>query len=175
MVVKLLKGFDRLMERGCVAILVLLISVMTAVVVAGIFWRYVLNAPLSWSEEVARYSMIWASFIGGALAFRRGGHIAIGFVVDAMPMMLRRAILLSGSLLVLGFLVLLLWYGWTLLEQVRFQRSPGLRISMMYAYAAVPVGAALMLYHMLAAAVEMIWSDGKETSSGASAPVTGLG
>ena len=171
MIFRIVRGVDATVIWLCVAAMVVLVGVMTATVVAGVFWRYALNAPLSWSEEVARFAMIWAAFVGGALAFRRGGHIAIALIVDALPVPLRRALLLFGGVLTLGFLWILFWYGWTLAEQVRFQRSPALRMSMRYAYAAVPVGAALMIYHMLAAAVASLWQEGRDRP----ATPTGIG
>lgn len=171
MVVRIARGIDAAVTWLCVAALVVLVGTMTGTVVAGVFWRYVLSAPLSWSEEVARFAMIWAAFIGGALAFRRGGHIAIGLVVDVLPRALRWLVLAAGWMMMLGFLWMLFWYGWTLAEQVRFQRSPALRMSMRYAYAAVPVGAALMIYHMCAAALETLSrGDPKQP-----APPAGLG
>lgn len=171
MIFSIARGIDASVTWVCVAALVVLVGTMTGTVVAGVFCRYVLNAPLSWSEEVARFAMIWAAFIGGALAFRRGGHIAIGFVVDVLPKTLRWLVLAAGWLMMLAFLWMLFWYGWTLAEQVRFQRSPALRMSMRYAYAAVPVGAALMIYHMCAAALETL----RKGDAKLAAPPAGLG
>ncbi|WP_366658367.1 TRAP transporter small permease [Fodinicurvata sp. EGI_FJ10296] len=147
----MLRTIDRSIEMTTVAIIVVLMSVMTVSIVAGVFYRYVLNAPLSWTEEIARYAMVWVSVLGGGLAFRRGGHVAVTFVVDAFPNALRTITLFLGGVAILTFLFIMFWYGWQMAEQVRFQRSAALRFSMSYAYAAIPVGAALMIYHMLVA------------------------
>jgi len=42
---------------------------MTVVVLAGVFFRYVLEAPLPWSEELARYLMVWGASLGASVAF----------------------------------------------------------------------------------------------------------
>ena len=155
----MLRTIDRSIETITVAIIVALMTVMTVSIVSGVFYRYVLNAPLNWTEEIARYSMVWVSVLGGGLAFRRGGHIAVTFVVDAFPKLIRNTILFLGGVGILTFLVLMFWYGWQMAEMVRFQRSAALRFSMSYAYAAIPIGAALMIYHMLVATWLQVFHD----------------
>jgi TRAP-type transport system small permease protein len=143
--------FDRTIETITVVAMLVLMTLMTASVILGVFFRYVLNDPLVWSEEVARYSMVWVSVLGGGLAFRRGGHIAVTFVLDYFHGSLRRVIVIAGGIGIFFFLAIMFWYGWDMAERVARQRSAALRISMSYAYAAIPVGAALMMYHMLVA------------------------
>lgn len=145
------KIIDRSVEFATAAAIIVLVSVMTGSIVLGVFFRYVLNDSLVWSEEVARYAMVWVSVLGGGLAFRRGGHIAVTFVLDLFPGVYRRLIAICGGLGIFLFLALMLWYGWEMVGLVQNQRSAALRMSMSYAYAAIPVGAALMMYHMLVA------------------------
>lgn len=123
---------------------------MVLVVLLGVFTRYVLNNALPWIEELARYSMIWLAWLGGGLALRRGAHIAVEFLRDALPPGLRSAVVLLGRLAVLVFLGICLWYGIDLTSRVSMQSTIALGVSMQIPYAAIPTGALLMAYHLVA-------------------------
>ncbi|TAK88290.1 MAG: TRAP transporter small permease [Betaproteobacteria bacterium] len=123
---------------------------MCLVVLLGVFTRYVLNNSLAWTEELARYSMMWLSWLGGGLALRRGSHIAVEFLTDALPPSARAVVVLAGRLGVFFFLGVCLWYGADLTSRVSMQSTIALGISMQVPYAAIPVGSFMMAYHLLA-------------------------
>jgi TRAP-type C4-dicarboxylate transport system permease small subunit len=54
-------------------------------VLAQVVFRYALNSPLTWSEELARYLFIWCAFLGWIVASRRNSHLAMTFVVERLP------------------------------------------------------------------------------------------
>jgi TRAP-type C4-dicarboxylate transport system permease small subunit len=122
---------------------------MLGSITLGVFFRYFLNDAIIWSEEVARFSMIWVAFFGGALTFRQGGHVAITFFSDLLPAGLRRMIAIFVSLSVALFLITLMWTGGVMVSRVFGQTSAALEMSMSIPYAALPVGAGVMLYHMV--------------------------
>ena len=69
--------------RRCTEIVIMvLMAVLVVVVVASVLFRYVLLAPLSWSEEVGRYLMIWVGFLAASIAIQQGMHVGIDFVVS---------------------------------------------------------------------------------------------
>ena len=126
-----------------------LMGLMCTVVLLGVVTRYFLNDALPWTEEAARYSLIWLSWLGGGLAMRRGAHIAAEFVIDQMPAHMRKIVVIAGRIAVLFFLAVCLWYGFSLMQRVSLQSTVALGVSMQLPYAAVPVGSALMIYHLL--------------------------
>ncbi len=123
---------------------------MCLVVLLGVFTRYVLNDSLAWTEELARYSMMWLSWLGGGLALRRGAHIAVEFVIDALSPGARAAIVFATRIAVFIFLGVCLWYGAILTSRVSMQSTIALGISMQIPYAAIPLGAFMMAYHLFA-------------------------
>lgn len=62
-----------------------LVGGIAVVIAASVFWRYALNDALSWSEEVAKYMMIWMVFTGAPIALRQGGHVAIEVLPNVLP------------------------------------------------------------------------------------------
>jgi TRAP-type C4-dicarboxylate transport system permease small subunit len=76
-----------------------LLATESALVLVGVVFRYVLNNPLYWAEEAARLLLIWLSFVGAALAFQRGQHLAMDVVMRLLPDTLRRRIqvLVAGA------------------------------------------------------------------------------
>ncbi|WP_397475994.1 TRAP transporter small permease [Pusillimonas sp.] len=156
--------FDRAIIGASSVLLVVLLLVMTVATLAGVFARYFMNDALTWSEEVARYSMVWLSFIGGGLVFRHGGHIAIDVLVRKLPAgMLRHVVFGLTQLIILCFLAVVFWKGLETLGQGAYMTTPALQMSMAIPYASIPVGAALMIYHLMAAAIQSYWQAGSDS------------
>src|SRR5262247_1160932 len=76
------------------------------------FTRYVLNDSLSWTEEIARYGLMWVVFIGGAMVTRRNTHIAVELLSNVLPAGSGRVFILAlVDVIKLGFLGLLAWFS----------------------------------------------------------------
>ena len=73
------------------AAIIVISVVMICVTLAQVVFRYVIAAPLPWSEELARYCFVWIVFLGGAVGLARGIHLGVDLVVNALPPPLRRA------------------------------------------------------------------------------------
>jgi TRAP-type C4-dicarboxylate transport system permease small subunit len=105
------------------------------------FTRYVLNDSLAWTEEIARYGLMWIVFIGGIMVTRRNSHIAVELLSNVMSPGLARATLLAFvDLVKLGFMGLLAWFSWTITERMDMQRMTVFDLPMSYVYAGVAVG-----------------------------------
>ena len=62
-----------------------LVAVMTVAVLAGVFFRYVLNNSLAWTEDSSILMMIWVAFLIAPFAYRTGGHVGIELLVTSLP------------------------------------------------------------------------------------------
>lgn len=128
-----------------------LIGVITLQIVSRVFFTAV-----GWTEEVARFLLIWITFLGATLAFQRGRHIAVTFLIEALPGHLRRLARLVALLVALGFLVALVVIGYRYMQVQSFQKSAALRLSMTYVYAVIPLSAAVMAWYALIDLVELM-------------------
>lgn len=127
---------------------------LTILVVLQVTTRFVINVPLAWTEEIAKYLMIYIVFFGSGLAMRNNQHIAIDFMVEILKGK-SKVVLEKIILWVCGiFSVFLIYFGSQLTFRVIEQSTPTLQYSMAWAYAAIPLGALLMLLNIIAALID---------------------
>jgi TRAP-type C4-dicarboxylate transport system permease small subunit len=135
-------------RRGTELVIMVLMTFLVIVVVASVIFRYVLMSPLSWSEEVCRYVMIWLGFLGASLAVHEGLHVGVEFVVDCVPPQFASGMRGMARAGVAMFLLAVMAYGFHLVTNLWDQMSPVLEIRMTWPYLAIPVGSLLMLLQL---------------------------
>ncbi len=146
-------------------ILFLLMAGMVVIISSQVWYRFVLNDPLSWSEELGRYMFVWISFIGAAVGVRYRVHLGVDLLEKMVTPRAYRYLAVLVSLIVQIFLVIVVYQGWDILKVVHFQKSASMGIPMTYPYAAVPVGALLMLINSLRVSWAILKEPPKETEA----------
>ena len=124
--------------------LAICLGTMTCVVFVSVVFRYVLDSPLSWTEELASMLFAWLTFVGAYVGFRTRSHIAIDTLVIFLPRGIRRALARLVDLGVLCLLVIFVWQGVSLTLTTRGLEYPAMEISRGYLYASLPLGGILM-------------------------------
>ncbi|HHY93315.1 MAG TPA: TRAP transporter small permease [Firmicutes bacterium] len=147
---RLLRELSERLEAVSASLLYLLLAVMVATTFIQVFFRYVVFHSLPWSEEVSRYALVWLTFVGASYGIKRGIHVAVEALVQALPPAARRVLKALSCVLVAFLGAVLTVYGTKLAQVNMGQLSPSLHIPIGLAYAAVPVGGLLMLIHSLA-------------------------
>jgi TRAP-type C4-dicarboxylate transport system permease small subunit len=111
--IRLLKVVNDQLLRVGRALAILALALMVAIILAQVFFRYVLNDALPWPDEAARFMMLWMTGLIAPTAYRRGGFVAIDMLERALPV--RAGAILSLLLLVisLGVLVFAARIGWS--------------------------------------------------------------
>jgi len=140
---------DHILAKAEAAVLITLVAVMTVVVFLQVVYRYVLTQPLHWSEELARYLFVWLSILGATLGLQKRGHFGLDFFYRMFPDKGRRFLQFLIYLLMGGVILVILVQGIKLVQITVLQESPAMGISMGWAYACLPVAAALMTIHLL--------------------------
>jgi len=152
-------------EKAIVAISCLLVSLMVINTTAGVFFRYVLNNALSWTDELGRYMMIWVGFFGCYLAARDNSHVGIKMFVELFKPGVRKVFHVAARLVVIAFLVIILMKSGEQLGLLQIQRSSALEIPMAIPYSAVTFGIFMMLIENLAQLFGLVRASGKATST----------
>lgn len=80
------RGFRGLAARGVEMATILIMAAEVVVVSAGVTWRYLLNRPIAGLDEVANLLLVWLTFLGGAVAQRKGCHPSVSFLTDRLPL-----------------------------------------------------------------------------------------
>ncbi|HEX6209691.1 MAG TPA: TRAP transporter small permease [Methylomirabilota bacterium] len=144
---------DRMLSSALVAIM----AVMVANVLWQVFTRFVLRAPSSYTEELARFLLIWLSLLGAAYATRLRLHLAIDLFPSRFQGASRRRADLFIHACVFLFALLAMVIGGLRLVYLSFalsQISAALRVSLGYVYLVVPVSGLLIMFYVIAAVLE---------------------
>ena len=136
---------------------------MMLVVTAQIIMRYILNHPLLWSEEFARYVYVWLVFIGSAYGITQEKHVAVTLLTDRLPSLIQKGLKILCNGLIIAALAYMLPHAFRYLGKQNELFSGCMRIPMSWVFAAIPVGYTLMIIHMLLQTILVISnSEGKE-------------
>ena len=138
------------------AALALLMAAIVGLVFVAVLFRYVLQDPVTWSEEVGRFCLVWISFLGTYVAHRRAEHIAVTAIRDRFPMAAQIAVRVALSLLLMAFMAVLAWYGGQYAIRFMGMRTTLLGIPLGLVYAAMPISAALILVSLVLSSIEAL-------------------
>jgi TRAP-type C4-dicarboxylate transport system permease small subunit len=122
---------------------------MALVVVIQVVSRYLLNHSLFWSEELARYILVWLTFLGASAAYYRKAHPGIDLLSSRMGPRLCRLNGIIVHLISLCFFLVMIYYGVGFSLFVRTQTSPALSLPMWMIFAIIPVSGLLLSCHCL--------------------------
>lgn len=144
----------RLFEKSCSAInrgveylLFGLGFSMALLVAVQVFCRYVLNSSLFWSEELARYMMVWLSFLGATVAYYRHLHPGVDTIITRMSKPKQRLSRLCVHCVSLSIAIIMFVSGTQFAWFVRMQVSPALSIPKWIILVIIPLsGLLLFLY-----------------------------
>ena len=128
-------------------LLVGLFSVILTIILLAVFFRYVVNQSLFWSDEVVRYLFVWFTLLGAALVLRDRRHIRVEYFVEHMPQRLRRVVEFAALLLILAFNGFLVVAGFLWVHETSGASTPALGLPLNWVfYAALPATAVLSCY-----------------------------
>lgn len=133
--------------------LVILMMAMTLVVLWGVFTRYAMGHQASWSEELARFLLIWIGILGAAYASGQRFHLAIDLLKPKLNAANQKKLTIAINIFVIVFVFCVMVIGGFRLiyiTQVLGQLSPALRAPMWVIYSVVPISGLLVVYYKIA-------------------------
>ncbi len=129
-----------------------LLTAMTADVLWGVFTRYVLGAQAAWTEELARFLLVWIGLLGAAYASGQGRHLSIDLLPDRLSTEGQRRLQLLIRALVILFAVAVMGVGGCRLLYLTWllgQSSPALQVPMWTVYSVLPLSGGLVAWYAL--------------------------
>lgn len=117
-------------------------------VLLQVFYRYVLEAPLPWTEELARYLFVWSAMLAAAVSVGRSDQFNIPLFADTLGPRSRHGLELLIVVLGLGFALVMVWKGWAMSMRMLIAVSPVLPVSQGAVYLAIPIAGAYMALHL---------------------------
>lgn len=145
---KIKKPVDTFIATFSIIVMVILVCCITW----QVFSRYVLAAPSTITDEIARFSMIWVALLGTAYTVGLKRHLAIDLFTHNLPAQKKRAIEIVIYLFIFSFaLGVMVYGGFTLVSRVYAsgQISPSMQLPMAYVYLALPLSGLLMMFYSL--------------------------
>lgn len=123
---------------------------MTLIVIFQVFFRYVLNHSLFWSEELARYLLIWLTFTGASVAYFRGAHPGVDFFHSRLPGKWKYGVNLMVHLISISLFGVMIVKGGQFAWFVRMQISPALSLPKWIIMSVVPFSGIILMIHGVA-------------------------
>lgn len=150
---KLRKVLNNL-EETIAGVLLVLMSVTTF---TGVLARYLFGRPIPWSEEFARYALIWLAFVGAAACTKRNTHINMAGLLEYLPVRPRHLCSCLLRLIEIGLMGVLIYFGCVLAASAT-QPTSTLGVPQYTIYAIVPLCATSILARTIASAWREFYS-----------------
>jgi TRAP-type C4-dicarboxylate transport system permease small subunit len=129
-------------------LLILAVGLLVVDVVWGVFTRYVMGEQAKWSEELARFLLIWVALLGSAVAFGIKAHLGVDYFTGKFDPAVQKTMAIISHVVVLFFSVSIFLYGGGRVVYdalVLEQTTPALGWKMGYVYLALPISGFFML------------------------------
>jgi len=147
----ILKYLKKLRRSKVIEVIIAIqVAILSIVVLAQVIFRYVLNHPLAWSEEMARFLLIWIVLLAAAVGVKRKSHFSVDILTKKFAE--RTNQLLSFALDIFLFILIfdvMVLNGMYLTKMTLRQISPALNIRVAYVYSSVLVGGILSCCYIL--------------------------
>lgn len=122
-----------------------LVVVNVGDILMGIFFRYVLHSSVIWTEEVARFSLVWLVMLGACGALYHGDHMSIDFIVPHLPSSVQWFLGWIKRIITVAMLLLMTWLGLVNAWGTWHMRTMALDIPKTIPLLSIPVGLFMLL------------------------------
>ena len=139
-------------DKVLAKLLIIIMSIMVINVLWQVFSRYLLGAPSSFTDELARYLMIWIGILGAAYVSGRNKHVAIDVLPSRLSAKTQKKLRLIVRILIILFCLFALVIGGSRLVYVTFvldQYSPALQVPLAVVYMIIPISGLLIIYYKM--------------------------
>lgn len=133
-------------------------ATIVTLTIAQVAFRYLLDSPLIWSEELSKLLLVWMVFLGAAAVTFDGKHLDVDVVFGTLPPLLRRLVRHLNLAMALFFLGALAWFSWEIVEIESWSALGALDISAAWVRLPATVGGGLMVLFLILRRLGRGWS-----------------
>lgn len=143
-----LKRIDDLVEKVLEILITLSLIFVAVITFLQVVFRYVLNEPLTWSQEALMIAFVYSVLFGAAIAVKNGEHLKVE-IFEKLPKPIHITFKVIEFIVVGTMIVILFYFGLVLVQNnlTSGQTMSMLPIKMGYVYLVIPVSSAFMLYY----------------------------
>lgn len=153
---RIIEGISSWVNKAAINASIVIFIVMTLIVWVQIFFRFIIGGGLAWSEEIAKFMMVWMALLGSSVLFHEGGHIAINYFISRLSFL--RHILMAHAIISAVLFVLLIYYGIDYAVFGLRSISPASGIQKFWPYLAIPVGGGFLLIQAFARFIHVLFT-----------------
>lgn len=143
----------------------ILFAAIVALTIAQVGFRYLLGAPLIWSEELAKLLLVWMVFLGAAAVAFDGKHLDVDVVFKALPPAARTAVRWLNLAVAVVFLAAMGWFALDIIEIESWASLGATGLSAAWVRAPAAVGAALIVVFLILRRTAGGWRDSPDDGS----------
>jgi TRAP-type transport system small permease protein len=124
-------------------------AIYLTAILLQVLYRYVLELPSPWTEEMARYLFVWSAFLAAAVSVGRDDQFFIPAFIERLPARPRRMLQVMIDILQLCFALVMVRFGSVMADRMMMARSPVLPIPQGVAYMVIPIAGFYMAVHLV--------------------------
>jgi TRAP-type transport system small permease protein len=153
---------DDILSKTVEIIVIFLTAVLCILTTTGVVTRYIFNFPLVWLYEVTVLTFVWTMFLAVSIAFKRGDHIFLEFLVHGVSKKMRKYVRIFISLVIVFFLLNVIYYGIQIVSTTIDQSYQTIPVSTAWFYGSFPVGAVISIIHFVRIILGLIFNKEEE-------------
>ena len=129
---------------GAKVLSIVCVVLMLVIVNWAVFQRYILDDALAWSEEIAKFVMVWLTFMAAPVGLKVGAHVAIEALLQYLKGRARQALMAFIFASIIALMYVFVTEGWFMTWNARIQTASTIDISIFYVYICMRIGCAVV-------------------------------
>lgn len=150
-----LKSLANKIDKLTEVVLITTLFVLCVALALQVFFRYVLNSPLIWSEELARYLFVWITFLGAGYGVKNKLHVEMGIVFNKLPLIWKKIVQVFINLSVMASYIFIIPGAVKFMKIQHPISATTLDIPLSFLFAAAPVGCSLLVFFLALDTIEV--------------------
>jgi len=150
-----IRAIDKYLSKLIVFVLVIQGVGLVTLIGIEVLFRYVIGQALSWPEEVAEIVFVWFTLLGVAVVLQEDSHISFDFLLKRLPAVIGKAISLLSLLIIAGYAVFMIYFGYTYATTFSFATSPAANINLLWLNTSLPIAGFFIFSFALLKIIEL--------------------